>query len=126
MTVTSHFKMSRNGKCGCLACFKQVRSDVLKIHCKTKYGTSDDQMNAMENHSYKYCKKHFSRSINCHYYQRNFKPRKPVAVSYRHGFQFGTDKERHGDFEEIQQDFHHTLVIYKINLQMTATWIAFK
>lgn len=55
--------------------------------------------------------KNFSRSINCFYHELHCKTRKPGNVSYRHGFQFGTGTERNVDFEEIQQDFDHTLVV---------------
>ena len=65
----SHFKMPRNRNRECPACFKQVRSDVLKTHCKIKHGMSDDQIDALKNYSCKYCKKHFSRSINCRYHE---------------------------------------------------------
>ena len=37
--------MPRNRKCDCPACFKQVKSDVLKSHCKIKHGMSDNQIN---------------------------------------------------------------------------------
>ena len=111
-----HFKMPRNRKRECPACFKQVRSDVLKTHCRIKHGMSDDQIDALKNYSCKYCKKHFSRSINCRYHELHCKPRKPGDVSYRHDFQFGTGTERNGDFEEIFQGFDHTLVVYRKQL----------
>ena len=112
----SHFKMPRNCKCECPACFKQVRSGVLKTHCRIKHGVSDDQIDAMKNYSCKYCKKHFSRSINCRYHELHCKPRKPGDVSCRHNFQFGTGIEKNGDFEEFQQGFDHTLLIYREQL----------
>ena len=46
-----HFKMPRNRKRECPACFKQVRSDVLKTHCRIKHGMSDDQNDAMKSYS---------------------------------------------------------------------------
>ena len=46
---------------------------------------SDDQVNAVKNYSCKYCKKHFSRSS--------------IVVNM-------------GGFEETQQVFNHTLVVY--------------
>ena len=51
--------------------------------------------------------------MNC-----TLKPRKPGDVSYRHDFQFGTGTgtERNGDFEEIQQGFDRTFVVYKNQL----------
>ena len=82
----SHFKMPRNRKRKCPTCYKQVRGDVLKTHCRIKHGMSDDQIDAMKNYSCKYCKKHFSRSINCRYHELHCKPRKPGDVSYRHDF----------------------------------------
>ena len=112
----SHFKMPRNCKLECPACYKQVRSDVVKTHCSIKHGMSHDQIDAMKNYSCKYCRKHFSRSINCCYHELHCKPRKAGDVSYRQGFQFGTGTERNGDFEEIQQGFEHTLVVYRNQL----------
>ena len=47
---------------------KRVRNDVLEFNCKKKHEMSDDQINAMNNYSCKYCKKHFIRSINCRYH----------------------------------------------------------
>ena len=46
-----HSKMPRNRKRECPACFKQVRSDVLKTHCRIKHGMSDDQIDALKNYS---------------------------------------------------------------------------
>ena len=86
---------------------------MLKTHCKIKHGVSDDQINVMKNHSCKNCEKHFSRSINCCYQELHCKPRKPGDVSYRCNFYFGTGTETNGDFDEIQQGFDHTLVVYR-------------
>ena len=77
---------------------------------------SGDQINAMKNYSCKYCKKHFSKSINCRYHELYCESSKPDDVSYRHGFQFGADVERNEDFGEIEQGFSHTLVTYRKQL----------
>ena len=45
--ATLHLKMPRNRKRECPA-WKQVRSDMIKSHCKTKHGISDDQINGVK------------------------------------------------------------------------------
>ena len=77
---------------------------------------SDDQIKMLKNYSCQYCKKHFSRSINCRYHELHCKPKKPDDVTYRHDFQFGSGTEKNGDFEEIEQGFNHTLVTYRKQL----------
>merc|ERR1719494_674852 len=84
------FKMPRNRKRECPACFKQVRSDVLETHCRIKHAMSDDQVDALKNCSCKYCEKHFSGSVNCRCRELRCKPRKPCDVGCRRDFQFGT------------------------------------
>ena len=83
---------------------------------------SDDLIDAMKNYSCKYCKKHFSRSINCRYHELHCKPRKPGDVSYRHDFQFGTGTERNGDLKKFFKDLIILLLFTGNNWPMTATW----
>ena len=40
--------MTRHGKHECPVCFQQMRSDVLKTHCKTKHRISNDQVNVIK------------------------------------------------------------------------------
>ena len=108
--------MPRNRMLECHTCFKQVRSDLLKSHCKTKHGMSDEQIKMLKNYSCNFCKKHFSRSINCRYHELHCQPRKPDDLTYRHNFQFGSGTDRNGDFEEVEQAFNHTLVTYRKQL----------
>ena len=77
---------------------------------------SDKQIKMMKNFSCKYCKKHFSRSINCRYHELHCQPRNPGDITYRHNFQFGAGTERNGDFDEIEQGFNHTFVTYRKQL----------
>ena len=109
-------KMVRNRILECPTCFKQVRSDLLKSHCKSKHGMSDHEIKLLKTYSCKYCKKNFSRRVNCRYHELHCKPRKAGDVSYRHDFQFGSGNEKNGEFEEIQQGFDHLVVIYRKKL----------
>ena len=77
---------------------------------------SDDEVKLLKNYLCKYCKKHFSRRVNCRYHELHCKPRKAGDVSYRHDFQFGSGNEKNGEFEEIQQGFDHLVVIYRKKL----------
>ena len=69
--ATSHFKLPRNRKRECPACFKQEKSDMLKTNCKIKHGMGDDQINTIKNYSFKYYKKHFVVTMNCSVNQEN-------------------------------------------------------
>ena len=109
-------EMVRNRILECPTCFKQVRSDLLKSHCKSKHGMSDDQIKLMKTYPCRYCKKNFSRSVNCRYHELHCKPRKPDDISYRHDFQFGSGNERNGDFEEIEQGLNRLMVAYRKKL----------
>ena len=61
--------MPRNRILECPTCFKQVRSDLLKSHCKSKHGMSDHEIKLLKTYSCKYCKKNFSRRVNCGYHE---------------------------------------------------------
>ena len=108
--------MPRNRIFECAVCLKPIRSDLLKSHCKSKHGMNDDEIKLMKTYSCKYCKKNFSRSVNCRYHELHCKPRKPDDVTYRHHVQFGRGHERNGDFEEIEQGFDHLFVTYRKKL----------
>ena len=58
-------EMVRNRILECPTCFKQVRSDLLKSHCKSKHDMSDHEITLLKTYSCKYCKKNFSRRVNC-------------------------------------------------------------
>ena len=90
--------------------FKRSKDDVLQFDLKRKHGMDDDQIDAMKNYSFRYCKRRFSRSINCRYHELQCEPRKPDDASYRHDFQFGAGAEINGDLEEIDHGFNHNLV----------------
>ena len=77
---------------------------------------SDEQLKMPRNYSCQYCKKHFSRSINCHYHEIYCKPKSLGDLSYRDAFQFSAGTENNGYFEEIEQGFNHTLVTYRKQL----------
>ena len=82
---------------------------------------TDDQIDGMKNYSCKYCERHFSKSINCHYHELYCEPRKTDDISCRCDFQCGAGTERNEDFKEIEQGFNHTLATYS-NWHMTPTW----
>ena len=108
--------MDRHRLLECSTCFKLLRSIRFKSHCKSKHGMSDDEIKLMKTYPCRYCKKNFSRSVNCRYHELHCKPRKPDDISYRHDFQFGSGNEKNGEFEEIQQGFDHLVVIYRKKL----------
>ena len=108
--------MPRNRILECPTCFKQVRSDLLKSHCKSKHGMSDHEIKLLKTYSCKYCKKNFSRRVNCGYHELHCKLGKPGDFTYRHDFQFGAGNEKNGDFEEIDQGLGNVFVIYRKKL----------
>ena len=108
--------MPRNRILECPICFKSIRSDLLKSHCKSKHGMNDNEIKSLKTYSCKYCKKNFSRSVNCRYHELHCRPRKPDDVGYRYDVQFGRGHERNGDFEEIEQGLDHLFVTYRKKL----------
>ena len=77
---------------------------------------TDEQIKMLRNYSCQYCKRHFSRSINCRYHEIHCKPKNPNDLTYIDAFQFDAGTEKNGDFEEIEQGFNHTLVTYRKQL----------
>ena len=77
---------------------------------------TDEQIKMLRNYSCQYCKRHFSRSINCRYHEIHCKPKSPGDLTYRDAFQFSAGTENNCDFEEIEQGFNHILVIYRKQL----------
>ena len=115
-SASSRSEMGRNRVLECSTCFKQIRSDHFKSHCRSKHGMSDDEIKLMKTYPCRYCKKNFSRSVNCRYHELHCKPRKPDDISYRHDFQFGSGNERNGDFEEIEQGLNRLMITYRKKL----------
>ena len=95
--------MPRNRILECPICFKSIRSDLLKSHCKSKHGMNDDEIKSLKTYSCEYCKKNNSRSVPCRYHELHCTPRKPDDIGYKHDVQFGRGHKRNGDFEEIEQ-----------------------
>ena len=89
--------MPKNRVLECHTCLQRVRSDLLKTHCKKKHGMSDEQLKKLRNYSCQYCKKHFSRSINCRYHEIHCKPKSSGDLTYRDAFQFSAGTENNGD-----------------------------
>ena len=115
-SASSRSEMGRNRVLKCSTCFKQIRSDHFKSHCRSKHGMSDDEIKLMKTYPCRYCKKNFSRSVNCRYHELHCKPRRPDDISYRHDFQFGSGNERNGDFEEIEQGLNRLMITYRKKL----------
>ena len=81
-----------------------MASKNLKRHCTTRHGMDDEEYKRIKIKIYscKYCKKLFSKSINCLYHELHCQPKEAGDVSYRADFQFGAGTETNGGFEEIQ------------------------
>ena len=75
----------------------------LKRHCKTRHGMDDEEYNRIKIKIYscKYCKKLFTRGINCLYHELHGQPKEAGDVSFRADFQFGAGTGTNSGFEEL-------------------------